>query len=74
MPIAEVVHGADQWDEHKQSHCTAVVVLVAAGVRRMLRLPPPSRKLARFRRVVLSVASVGALYIAYGYFVEPYWR
>lgn len=54
-------------------YVTACVMLIGVVCRRLLRLPSPSKKLVLFRRIIFGLAGAGALCIAYGYFIEPYW-
>ena len=60
--------------------CVAAVYVLAAGIIlrfliRKLRRDAPEVAPAKiwFRRIVLALAGIGIMCIAYGYFVEPYW-
>jgi hypothetical protein len=54
-------------------YLAAVVLLVRAVRRRVRRADGPSRRERWAQRIVIPLAVVGLLCMAYGRFVEPYW-
>src|SRR2546428_12074476 len=53
-------------------YITACVMLIGVVSRWLLRLPAPSRRLVRFRRVIFGLTGAGAVWIVIRPFIAPY--